>query len=56
MFPPLKSVALVLKAVEQSANYMKPQDFRNIFMNILPVMKLLWIMHFLDVSYVKKGK
>lgn len=41
--------SLALKAFEQCSNYIKAQDFINILMNILPVMKLLWVMHFLDV-------
>lgn len=31
----------------------KLQDLRSIFMNIFPVMKLLWIMTFLDRFYVR---
>lgn len=46
----------MLKAVEHGANYIKPQDVTNTLMNILSVMKLLWVMHFLDMFCIRRGK
>lgn len=44
-----------MEAIEHRADYVKPQDFTNILMNILSVMKLLRTLYFfLGMFYVRR--